>query len=81
MIKKYFMFVLAIFITGFWSIAAEAETIVVTPNHIIKDQKDYYLDGHTWYNDGSAIDSSTLFLQKKVHLLSLLVQKRRLLTR
>lgn len=61
MIKKYFMFVLAIFITGFWSITAEAETIVVTPNHIIKDQKDYYLDGHTWYNDGIAVDSSTLF--------------------
>lgn len=55
------MFALAIFITGLWTIAAEAETIVVTPNHIIKDQKDYYLDGHTGYNDGIAVDSRTLF--------------------
>lgn len=61
MFKKYFIIALAIFLTGFWAIAAEAETIIVTPSHIIKDQKDYYLDGHTWYNDGKPINSDSLF--------------------
>jgi hypothetical protein len=59
--KNSLIIALAICLFGIWTTTADAEMITVTPTHIIKDQKDYYLDGNIWYGDHGAVDTNELF--------------------